>query len=65
MKHDILAGANLFYPPEPDSMDTIDIDRSLIEGLILKTLSSRSSMVAGEIADYLNLPYFNIVEPHY
>jgi predicted ATPase with chaperone activity len=63
MKHDILAGANLFYPPEPDSMDTIDIDRSLIEGLILKTLSSRSSMVAGEIADYLNLPYFNIVEP--
>jgi predicted ATPase with chaperone activity len=63
MKHDILAGANLFYPPEPESLEDIDIDQSMIEGLVLKTLSSRSSMVAGEVAAYLNLPYFNILEP--
>ncbi len=63
MKQDILAGANLFYPPEPDSLELIDIDHSMIEGLILKSLSSRSSMVAKDLADQLNLPYFNIVEP--
>ncbi|MEO0453496.1 MAG: ATP-binding protein [Verrucomicrobiota bacterium] len=63
MKQDILAGANLYFPPEPDSLETIDIDPVMIEGLILKSLSMRSSMVAGEIADYLNLPYFNVVEP--
>lgn len=63
MKQDILAGANLYYPPEPESLDEIDIDEALIEGLILKTLSSRSSMVAGDLSGYLNLPYFNIIEP--
>jgi predicted ATPase with chaperone activity len=62
-KQDILAGASLFLPPEPESLDTIDIEDHIIEGLILKTLASRSSMVAGDLADYLCLPYFNIVEP--
>lgn len=62
-KLDILAGASLFLPPEPDSLETIDIDATIIEGLILKTLATRSSMVAGDLADYLCLPYFNIVEP--
>lgn len=60
---DILAGASLFVPPEPESLETIDIDATTIEGLILKTLATRSSMVARDLADYLCLPYFNIVEP--
>ncbi|MGF1677747.1 MAG: ATP-binding protein [Candidatus Methylacidiphilales bacterium] len=63
MKQDILAGASLFLPPEPDSLDSIDIDPNVIEGLVLKTLATRSSMAAGELAQYLCLPYFNIVEP--
>jgi len=63
MKHDILAGANLYYPPEPDSLEAIDLDETMLEGLVLKTLSIRSSMVAGDLANYLNLPYFNIIEP--
>ena len=60
---DILAGASLFVPPELEGLEQLDIDPSMIEGLILKTLSMRSTMVAAEVADYLSLPYFNVVEP--
>ncbi|MDR0534325.1 MAG: hypothetical protein LBH01_10275 [Verrucomicrobiales bacterium] len=63
MKEDVFAGAALFVPPQPQSLATLDIDPTVIEGLILKALSSRSAMVAGTIADELNLPYFNIIEP--
>lgn len=60
---DILAGAALFVPPELDDLSQIDIDPVLIEGLILKALSTRSNMVASEVADSLCLPYFGVVEP--
>lgn len=63
MKQDILAGASLFLPPEPEDFNDLDIDPVMIEGLILKALSMRSSMVAQDIADLLCLPYFGIIEP--
>jgi predicted ATPase with chaperone activity len=63
VKQDIFASASLFAPSEPESLDTIDISPFIIESLILKTLSTRSVMVAGEIAEELCLPYFNVVEP--
>lgn len=63
IKQDVFAGAALFLPPEPETIDTLDINPVLLEGLILKAISGRSVMVAGDIATELNLPYFNIVEP--
>lgn len=63
MKQDIFAGAALFSVPEPESLEGMDINPILIEGLILKLLYSRNSLVAGEMAEELCLPYFNIVEP--
>jgi len=63
LKQDILAGASLFLPREPESLESIDIEDTTIEGLVLKTLATRSSMVAGDLANFLCLPYFNIVEP--
>jgi len=63
IKQDVFAGAALFLPPEPESLDVLDINPVLLEGLILKAISGRSVMVAGDIATELNLPYFNIVEP--
>lgn len=63
MKPDIFANAALFTPPEPQSMETLDISPYMVEGLILKTLAGRTAMVSGEIANELCLPFFNIVEP--
>jgi predicted ATPase with chaperone activity len=63
VKQDLLAGASLFIPEEPDDLNALDINPVMIEGLILKALSMRSSMVAGDLAELLCLPYFNIVEP--
>jgi hypothetical protein len=63
LKQDVFAGAALFMPLEPESLDTLDVNPVLLEGLILKAISGRSVMVAGDIALELNLPYFNIIEP--
>lgn len=50
-------------PPEVETLENLDIDPYMIEALVLKTISGRSAMVAGDIAEELNLPYFNVVEP--
>ncbi|MDD5262844.1 MAG: AAA family ATPase [Methylacidiphilales bacterium] len=63
MKQDVFAGAALFLPPEPESLDALDIEPTIIEGLVLKALSGRSAIVAGDLANELNLPYFNVLEP--
>lgn len=63
MKQDVFANASIFTPPEPESIDKIDINPFLIEGLILKSLCQRSAMTGGEIAQELCLPYFNVIEP--
>jgi hypothetical protein len=62
-KNDVFAGAALFLPLEPESLETLDISSVLLEGLVLKALSGRSVMVAGDIANELNLPYFGVIEP--
>jgi predicted ATPase with chaperone activity len=63
MKQDIFAGAALFSVPEPTGLDDLDISPLILEGLCLKLMAARNSMVAGEIAEELRLPYFNIIEP--
>lgn len=50
-------------PPVPESLDTLDINPTMIEGLLLKTLATASSMTGGDLANSVNLPYFNVVEP--
>jgi predicted ATPase with chaperone activity len=52
-----------FFPVELESLDYLDVSVPLVESLILKMLATRSSMVAGDIANELCLPYYNIVEP--
>ncbi|MEM9445209.1 MAG: ATP-binding protein [Verrucomicrobiota bacterium] len=63
MSQDIFANASLFLPEEPQSLDDLDISKSMIEALILKTVAARSTMTAGDLADFIDLPYFNVVEP--
>lgn len=63
MKQDVFANASLFLPPEPENLETLDIDSTTIEGLILKMLSTRSAISAKELAEEMCLPYFNVVEP--
>lgn len=62
MKLDLLANASLFTPPEPSSLETLDVDYYQIEGLILKTMANRTAITAGELSLELCLPYYNIVE---
>jgi predicted ATPase with chaperone activity len=63
MKADVFAGASLYLPKLPETMDEISLPPGMIEGLILKFLNARGASVAQDIADELCLPYFNIVEP--
>jgi predicted ATPase with chaperone activity len=52
-----------FVPKEVTSLAELDVNRILVESIILKLLASRNSMVAGDIAREIGLPYFNVVEP--
>ncbi|MFZ5807276.1 MAG: ATP-binding protein [Verrucomicrobiota bacterium] len=63
MKQDVFSNASLFLPPEPQSLESLDISSYMIEGLILKLLAGRTALTAGEIADELCLPFYNIIEP--
>jgi len=63
MKIDLLANASLFTPPEPTSIETLDVNYYLIEGLVLKMMANRSAVTGGEVAEELCLPYFNLIEP--
>jgi predicted ATPase with chaperone activity len=63
MASDLFANASLFTPPEPESMDKLDIPDTVIAGLILRIMYMNSKMVAHEIAAEICLPFYNIVEP--
>jgi predicted ATPase with chaperone activity len=63
MKQDVFSNASLFLPPEPQSLESLDISSFMIEGLILKLLAGRTALTAGEIADELCVPFYNIIEP--
>ena len=63
MASDLFANASLYTPPEPESLEKLDINEQIISGLILKLMHISSSMVAHEIAAEICLPFFNVVEP--
>lgn len=63
MAQELFANASLFTPTEPVSLDTIDINATIIEGLILRLMHVNSTMVAHEIASEICLPYFGVIEP--
>jgi hypothetical protein len=63
MALELFANASLFTPPEPDSIETLDISYNTIEGIVLRMLHVNTTMVAHEVAATLCLPFFNVVEP--
>jgi predicted ATPase with chaperone activity len=63
MASELFANASLYTPPEPESLETLDINEHIIAGLILRLMHINGLMVAHEIAAEVCLPFFNIVEP--
>jgi len=63
MASDLFANASLYTPPEPESLEKLDITEHVVAGLILRMMHINSSMVAHEIAAEICLPFFNVVEP--
>ncbi|PAW78210.1 MAG: hypothetical protein B9S32_08435 [Verrucomicrobia bacterium Tous-C9LFEB] len=63
MAQELFANASLFTPPEPENLETIDINPTIIEGLILRFMHINTTMVAHEIAAELCVPYYGVVEP--
>jgi DNA polymerase III delta prime subunit len=60
---ELFSNASLFTPPEPDSLETLDISPTVVEGLVLRVMHYASSLPAYEIANELRLPFFNVIEP--
>jgi predicted ATPase with chaperone activity len=63
MASDLFANASLFTPAEPQSLKDLDINETIIAGLIMRLMYMNSKMVAHEIAAELCLPFYNVVEP--
>lgn len=63
MAQELFANASLFTPPEPENLETIDINPTIIEGLILRLMHINTTMVAHEIAREICVPYYGVVEP--
>jgi len=63
MASDLFANASLFTPAEPENQLKLDINQTVIAGLVLRLMYMNSRMVAHEIAAEVCLPFYNIVEP--
>jgi predicted ATPase with chaperone activity len=63
MAADLFANASLYTPPEPESLEKLDISEQVIAGLILRLLHVSNVMVAHELAAEICLPFHNVVEP--
>ncbi len=63
MAQELFANASLFTPSEPENLETIDINPTIIEGLILRLMHINTTMVAHEIAAELCVPYYGVAEP--
>lgn len=59
---ELFSNASLYTPPEPSSLESLDINPAIVEGLILRLMHINSTMVAHEIATEVALPYYGIVE---
>jgi predicted ATPase with chaperone activity len=51
-----------YRPLAPSTIEETGLKETFIMELVLKTLYSRGTMLAGELSDSLKLPYFNIVQ---
>jgi len=60
---ELFSNASLFTPPEPDSLETLDVNPNVLEGIILRMLHMNTTMSAHQIAEAVCLPFFNVVEP--
>ena len=57
MATDLFANASLFTPPEPESLAKLDVNETVISGLIMRLIYMNSRMVAHEIAAEVCLPF--------
>jgi predicted ATPase with chaperone activity len=60
---ELFSSAALFTPPEPDSLELLDVNSNVLEGLIMRLMHVNTSMVGHQIAEQLCLPFFNVIEP--
>jgi len=63
MASDLFANASLYTPPEPETLEGLDIGEQVIAGLIMRLMHLNTTMIAHEIAAEICLPFFRIVEP--
>ncbi len=61
--NDLFANASLFTPTEPESREKMGIDEQVIEGLILRMLYLRTTVVAYEMVQELCVPFYGVLEP--
>jgi len=60
---ELFSSAALFTPPEPESLESLDINANVLEGLILRLMHVNTTMVGHQIAEQICLPFFNVIEP--
>jgi hypothetical protein len=58
-----LDNATLFLPPEPTSLESLDINPIVVEGLIMRLMYARSVLQGHQIASEICLPFFGVLEP--
>lgn len=63
MPQPLFANASLYTPPEPEALETLDVNPTTVEGIVLRLLHINTTMRAHQIADAVCLPFFNVVEP--
>jgi DNA-binding PadR family transcriptional regulator len=63
MAKDLFAQASLFVPTEPETLESLDIPFTTIEGLILRLLHIQSVCQGTDMTTQLCLPFFGVLEP--
>jgi hypothetical protein len=63
MLKDVFSNASLFTPNEPESLESLDIAPSIVEGLLLRTMHTFTTLSGQDIAETVCLPFFNVIEP--
>ena len=61
--NDLFANASLFTPNEPESREKLGIDETIIEGIILRMLYGRTTVVAYEMVQEIRVPFYGVLEP--
>ncbi|MES2309262.1 MAG: hypothetical protein V4507_10435, partial [Verrucomicrobiota bacterium] len=58
-----LENATLFLPQEPNTLESLDINITVVEGLVMRLMYARAALQGHQIASELCLPFFGVLEP--